>query len=67
LGDIGVKMVSTHFNYTGEIKKPEELKKSIDLAAEAGLKYILCPYLGAQKLGTIGSALQINLTKWVSK
>ncbi|MDI9863545.1 sugar phosphate isomerase/epimerase [Flectobacillus sp. DC10W] len=49
LGDIGVKMVSTHFNYTGEIKKPEELKKSIDLAAEAGLKYILCPYLGAQK------------------
>lgn len=49
LGDLGVKMVSTHFNYTGEVNKPEVLKKSIEMAHDAGLSYILCPYIGPQK------------------
>ncbi len=49
LNDQGVKMVSTHFNYGGQVNKPDELKKSIDMASEAGLTYLLCPYLGPQK------------------
>jgi sugar phosphate isomerase/epimerase len=49
LDGLNVKMVSTHFDYGGQQNKPDELKKSIDMAAEAGLKYLLCPYLGPQK------------------
>lgn len=49
LSDLGVKMVSTHFNYGAQATKPDELKKSIDMASEAGLTYLLCPYIGAQK------------------
>ncbi|WP_417444094.1 sugar phosphate isomerase/epimerase family protein [Joostella sp.] len=49
LGDIGVDMVSTHFDYMGAVKNPDELKKNIDMAANAGLKYILSPYIGAQE------------------
>ncbi|MFD2574190.1 sugar phosphate isomerase/epimerase family protein [Spirosoma soli] len=49
LGDLGVKMISTHFNYGGQAGKPAELQKSIDMASEAGLTYLLCPYIGAQK------------------
>lgn len=43
LGDIGVKMVSTHFDIN------KDLDKNIERGAEAGLKYMLCPYLGPQK------------------
>ncbi|TAE33030.1 MAG: twin-arginine translocation signal domain-containing protein [Cytophagales bacterium] len=49
LNGINVKMVSTHFDYGGQQNKPDELKKSIDMAAEAGLSYLLCPYMGPQK------------------
>lgn len=49
LNGINVKMVSTHFDYGGQQNKPDELKKSIDMAAEAGLAYLLCPYIGPQK------------------
>ncbi len=49
LNDINVKMVSTHFNYGAQANKPGELQKSFDMAAEAGLTYALCPYIGAQK------------------
>lgn len=49
LDGLNVKMVSTHFDYGGQQNKPDELKKSIDMAAEAGLKYLLCPYMGPQK------------------
>lgn len=49
LGDIGVDMVSTHFNYMGVMNNPDELKKNIEMAEGAGLKYMLCPYIGAQK------------------
>ncbi|WP_234733775.1 sugar phosphate isomerase/epimerase family protein [Tellurirhabdus bombi] len=49
LKDIGVKMVSTHFDYNAQSKDPDKLKKSIDMASEAGLSYLLCPYLGPQK------------------
>ncbi|WP_128544262.1 sugar phosphate isomerase/epimerase family protein [Larkinella soli] len=43
LGDQGVKMVSTHFDMN------KDLEKSIDMAREAGLSYMLCPYIGPQK------------------
>ena len=43
LGDMGVKMVSTHFDMN------KDLDKNIERGAEAGLKYMLCPYLGPQK------------------
>jgi sugar phosphate isomerase/epimerase len=43
LGDIGVKMVSTHFDMN------KDLEKNIERGAEAGLKYMLCPFLGSQK------------------
>lgn len=49
LDGLGVKLVSTHFNYGSERNKPDELKKSIDMASEAGLTYLLCPHIGAQK------------------
>ncbi|MBC9797252.1 sugar phosphate isomerase/epimerase family protein [Sinomicrobium weinanense] len=49
LGDIGVDMVSTHFNYMGVADKPDKLKKNIEMAEGAGLKYLLSPYIGAQK------------------
>lgn len=49
LGDQGVKMVSTHFNFGEEVKNSDALKKSIDMASEAGLSYLLCPYIGPQK------------------
>ncbi len=49
LSGINVKMVSTHFDYGKQANNPEELKKSIDMAAEAGLSYLLCPYIGPQK------------------
>ncbi|MEZ4904510.1 MAG: sugar phosphate isomerase/epimerase [Spirosomataceae bacterium] len=43
LGDMGVQMVSTHFDIF------KDLDKNIERGAEAGLKYMLCPYLGPQK------------------
>ena len=49
LDGLGVKMVSTHFNYRGQVDKPDELKKSIEMAHDAGLTYLLCPYMGPQK------------------
>ena len=49
LDGLGVDMVSTHFNYRGDVAKPDQLKKSIEMAHDAGLTYLLCPYLGAQK------------------
>ncbi|MCK8493110.1 sugar phosphate isomerase/epimerase [Spirosoma sp. RP8] len=49
LDGLGVKMISTHFNYRGQADKPDELKKSIEMAHDAGLTYLLCPYIGPQK------------------
>ncbi|UFH53863.1 sugar phosphate isomerase/epimerase [Spirosoma sp. KNUC1025] len=49
LDGLGVKMVSTHFNYRGQADKPDELKKSIEMAHDAGLTYLLCPFIGPQK------------------
>jgi sugar phosphate isomerase/epimerase len=43
LGDLGVKMISTHFDIN------KDLDKNIERGAEAGLKYMLCPYIGPQK------------------
>lgn len=43
LGDMGVKMISTHFDIN------KDLDKSIDMANGAGLSYLLCPYIGPQK------------------
>lgn len=43
LADMGVTMVSAHFDQT------KELEKSFERGAEAGLTYMLCPYLGPQK------------------
>lgn len=49
LDGLGVKMVSTHFNYRAQADKPDEIKKSIEMAQGAGLSYLLCPHIGAQK------------------
>ncbi|QIP16370.1 sugar phosphate isomerase/epimerase [Spirosoma aureum] len=49
LDDLGVKMISTHFDYRGQADKPDLLKKSIEMAHDAGLSYLLCPYIGPQK------------------
>lgn len=49
LDSIGVNMLSTHFNYLDVVNKPDELKRNIDLAAETGLKYLICPWIGGQK------------------
>lgn len=43
LNGLGVKMVSTHFDMN------KDLDKSIEMASEAGLSYLLCPYIGPQK------------------
>lgn len=43
LDGLGVKMVSTHFDMN------KDLDKSIADAKEAGLSYLLCPYIGPQK------------------
>ncbi|MBC3785235.1 sugar phosphate isomerase/epimerase family protein [Spirosoma utsteinense] len=43
LDDMGVKMISTHFDIN------KDLDKSIDMANGAGLSYLLCPYIGPQK------------------
>ncbi len=43
LGDMGATMVSTHFDMN------KDLDKNIERGAEAGLKYMLCPFLGPQK------------------
>ena len=49
LDDIDVKMVSTHFDFGGAAKDNDKLLQYIDMANGAGLKYMLCPYIGAQK------------------
>ncbi len=49
LNGLDVQLVSTHFDYRGQVDKPDLLKKSIELAHEAGLTYLLCPYMGPQK------------------
>lgn len=41
-GDIGVRMVSTHLDIN------TDFEKSIENAVEAGLEYMLCPYIGMQ-------------------
>ncbi|GAB3543405.1 sugar phosphate isomerase/epimerase family protein [Spirosoma fluminis] len=43
LDGLGVKMISTHFDMN------KDLDKSIDMAKEVGLSYLLCPYIGPQK------------------
>lgn len=43
LDDLGVKMISTHFDMN------KELDKSIDMANGVGMSYLLCPYIGPQK------------------
>lgn len=63
LGDIGVDMVSTHFNYMGVADKPDELKKNIEMAEGAGLKYLLSPYIGAQKSWDDWKRIAENLNK----
>ena len=49
LDGLGVKMISTHFNYRAQADKPDEIKKSIEMAQGAGLSYLLCPHIGPQK------------------
>lgn len=49
LDGLGVKMLSTHFDYRKAAKDPELLKKNIEMAQGAGLSYMLCPSIGAQK------------------
>jgi sugar phosphate isomerase/epimerase len=49
LNDLGVKMVSTHFDFNGAAENSEKLKKYIDMALGAGLKYLICPWIGPQK------------------
>ncbi|MFT4030868.1 MAG: sugar phosphate isomerase/epimerase [Siphonobacter sp.] len=49
LDGIGVKMISTHFDFHGASTSPDKLKTYIEMAKGAGLKYLLCPYIGAQK------------------
>lgn len=49
LNGLGVKMVSTHFDFGGALKDPDLLQKYIDMASGAGLSYMLCPYIGPQK------------------
>ncbi len=43
LDGLGVRMISTHFDIN------KDLDKSIEMANGAGLSYLLCPYIGAQK------------------
>jgi sugar phosphate isomerase/epimerase len=49
LNGLGVRMVSTHFDFGGAAKDPDLLQKYIDMANGAGLNYLLCPYMGPQK------------------
>ena len=49
LDGIGVRMVSTHFDFKGAAENRDTLSKYIDMASGAGLKYMLCPYIGPQK------------------
>lgn len=49
LDGLGVKMVSTHFDFKGAAADSEKLKKYIELAQGAGLKYMICPWIGPQK------------------
>ncbi|WP_375448624.1 sugar phosphate isomerase/epimerase family protein [uncultured Fibrella sp.] len=49
LNGIGVKMVSTHFDFKGASENADTLQKYIDMANGAGLNYMLCPYIGPQK------------------
>ncbi len=43
LNDLGMTMVSSHCNYK------QDLERKADEAAAIGMKYLMCPYLGAQK------------------
>ena len=63
LGDIGVDMVSTHFNYLDVVNNSDTLKKNIEMAKGAGLKYMLCPYLGPQKSWDKWKQVADNLNK----
>ncbi len=49
LNGIGVRMVSTHFDFKAAATDPDALQKAIDMANGAGLTYLLCPYIGPQK------------------
>lgn len=49
LDGLGVKMVSTHFDFGSAAKNADVLKKQIEMAEGAGLRYLFCPYIGAQK------------------
>jgi len=49
LDGLGVKMVSTHFDFRKAITTPDALKQQIEMAHEAELQYLICPYIGAQK------------------
>ncbi|MEZ0611301.1 TIM barrel protein [Fibrella sp. WM1] len=49
LNGLGVKMVSTHFDFGGAAKDADKLQQYIDMANGAGLSYMLCPYIGPQK------------------
>jgi len=42
LNDLDLKMVSSHINVN------ENLEEKIDLAAEVGMDYVICPYIGPQ-------------------
>jgi sugar phosphate isomerase/epimerase len=43
MDELGMKMVSSHCNWK------QNLEKKADEAAAIGMKYLMCPYLGAQK------------------
>jgi sugar phosphate isomerase/epimerase len=43
MDELGMKMVSSHCNWK------QDLEKKADEAAAIGMKYLMCPYLGAQK------------------
>ena len=49
LNGLGVQMVSTHFDFKSGLDNPDKLQSYIDMANGAGLKYMLCPYIGPQK------------------
>lgn len=49
LDGIGVNMVSTHFDFNKTANDADALKRSIEMAHEAGLKYLICPWIGPQK------------------
>jgi sugar phosphate isomerase/epimerase len=49
LSGIGVDMVSTHFDFRKTAADSDSLKKTIEMAHDAGLKYLICPWIGPQK------------------